>query len=82
MAQYPLPPEDAVLGNELILLHACVKFKGLVDRLSGNCDMALLIYNMQVSWPSSRAIKKSLPRGILKLCLTYEIGESTKPTAS
>lgn len=78
MAQIQLMPEDAAISQELILLQACAKLKGFSHQFSEHLDMSLLIYNMQVFWPSHRATKKILPCVSLKLCLRHAIGESTK----
>ncbi|XP_064535518.1 apoptosis-resistant E3 ubiquitin protein ligase 1 isoform X3 [Drosophila montana] len=77
MAQIQLMPEDAAISQELILLQACAKLKGFSHQFSENLDMSLLIYNMQVRWPSNRATKKILPCVSLKLCLRHAIGISS-----
>ncbi|XP_032294047.1 apoptosis-resistant E3 ubiquitin protein ligase 1 isoform X1 [Drosophila virilis] len=77
MAQIQLMPEDAAISQELILLQACVKLKGFSHQFSEHLDMSLLIYNMQVFWPSHRATKKILPCVSLKLCLRHAIGISS-----
>lgn len=77
MDRLRLEPEDDEIGNELILLQACAKFKGLIHRLN-NYDMALLIYNMQICWHSQNSMVKTLPCGTLKLCFRHAIGECEK----
>lgn len=76
MAQFQLEPEDAAFANDLVLLQACTKFKGFLHRTNNNYDMALLIYNMQITWHSGNSLPKAIPYAILKLCFRHAIGES------
>lgn len=75
MAQLELEPEDAALANDLVLLQACTKFKGFLHHTNNNYDMALLIYNMQITWHSGNSMPKPIPLAILKLCFRHAIGE-------